>query len=337
MNISEVRKSLTRHVTTFGNQRGIKIVKYRPLVHDPLIDSTWCRNFVSAEKWNEILDVYRERNRVPRVGDLVSRVGLMIYVATTMRAGKLAVVGLVAWAKYYKTDYLYGDINVLKRGALRSRLVSDSDKKILRNRNTPMWKVKDILEGDNDTPHFEVKEEEKWKSINTNDTGDLLILCVDPASSSKSVGRLLFAHFYNQASRKYGNLIINLGKANQGNRHTYNNAMMSLSRKFKFNKAKALFSHQTFGIENVEFKGENGEKETFLARSSVTSETTLRLMKRLLDLSHKPLGTVTCSRVFHTGHAMNGSRYATEDEWEEKCKGRNVGYRNPYASNYMRM
>ena len=53
-------REITRHINTYANQRGIKIVKYHPTTHDPLLLNVgnWCNGHVGDDKINEVLDVY---------------------------------------------------------------------------------------------------------------------------------------------------------------------------------------------------------------------------------------------------------------------------------------
>lgn len=322
------RGKISRQITTFANQRGTKIVKYNPIVHDSLI-SNWCDGFVSIDKLNEVLDEYRIKYGLPTRSNnnRIKRIGLQIFLTTTISQGNLIVTGIVAWAKYLPVDYLYGDIKFLKRSALLlpSNRISD----LFNTTKSKFRKIKgqaldDLLLTDVDYPSFESIDDVKQ-------LGDLLILCVDPNANKSGLGRLLFANFLHRAGNKYSNLLVNLGKSNG----SHNPRMKSLAETFDFQEIKATFTRDDLDIQEVVFKGENGEKETFLALNTQHELTLENNFVDYLDLDYLQLGTYTCSKNVPPdfNYATNGAKYTSQQEWSTHC-GANKGYSNPYAGNY---
>lgn len=325
------RRKISRQITTFSNQRGNKFVKYNPVVHDPLFSkdvTTWCGGFVSTDKLNEVLDEYRIKDGLPtRSNTRVKRVGLQIYLTTTVSNGTLIVTGVVAWAKYLQSDYLYGDIKLLKRKALlltdkKIESLFNTTKAKLRNMKSDI--LEDLLFTDSDHPTFESVD-------NVKKVGDLLILCVNPNANKSGLGRILFANFLHRAGNKYDNLLVNLGKKNG----LYNPRMKSLAETFNFHVVDATFTRNNLNVEAVVFKGENGEKETFLTLDTQQELTLENNFVDYLDLDYIQLGTYTCSKnvPLDFNYATNGSKYTSQQEWTTHC-GANKGYSNPYAGNY---
>jgi GNAT superfamily N-acetyltransferase len=331
-----MNRLLTRQITTYANQRGIKIVKYNPLVHDDLFGNSfveaWCKGYVSNEKVNEILDVYRVRKGLDPVlqnDAIVKRTGLEIYLATVINKKKIKLIGIIAWSKYLPDDYLFGNLEYLKSKALR---LSNSNFTISFNGLTKSEfkaletsQLEDLLLTDEDNPKFSgiSKEEEK-------DLGDLLILCVDSRAKTKGVGTLLFSYFLKRAAKKYSNLLVYLGQKNG----SVNSKMKDLAEKYGFRTTNAYFSRGSLGIRNRIFEGSEGEKMQFLTKHT-EDELDFGVFQRNLDLTLEDLGTYTCSRnpPENFSFASNGSKYVGENDWDRFCGG-NKGYTNPYAGNY---
>jgi hypothetical protein len=322
------RRKLTRHINTFANQRGVKIVKYNPNIHDDLLGDleTWCGGFVSIEKINEILNVYRNRSGMALIGDaeLVPRTKLEIYLATVIKDGELLVVGIIAWAKYHKFDFLYGDLAVMKRAALAlsvQGIQAEFGYTKAALRRLRRGQLEDLLFENDDNPEFDGIDD-------TNNLGDLLMICINPDSDKSGIGRLLFAYFMQRSTKVYDNILVHLSLQNG----VYNERMKTLAETFGFQETDATFTREDLKLDSIEFKGVRAEVETFLARDD--SEIDLDDLKDILDLSLHPIGNFTCSRNTHGfTYATNGSRYVNAAEWDTKC-GANKGYSNPYAGNY---
>jgi GNAT superfamily N-acetyltransferase len=327
-------------MNTFLNQRGIKLVRYDPHVHDELLADVedWCRGHVSKEKLDEVLDVYRKRKGVEVQGEaqVKNRVGLEIHLATAIDEKALKVVGIVAWARYDKFDYLYEDASTLASRALTHLNVDEFREKMgctkeafskLKSNQKDKITAEKLFEDDDFALFDQFPPDEK-------EVADLLILCVDPDAKKKGIGRAMLAKCLQRAQKKYSKVLINLGK----NNGVVNDAMKDLAEDAGFIKIGAKFNREDLGVEMEDFKDVNGDDEVFMLMEVGDDDPGFAFFQDFLDLAKGEIGTVSCThnKPEDFDYAPNGARYIAkteEDDWASFC-GANKGYTNPTAGNY---
>lgn len=339
-NIHMHRRRVSRHLTTYANQRGIKLVKYHPETHDPLLENAadWCRNHVSQEKLTEIFD--QVRNPADVDNDVLRR-RLKVYVATAFTLDEndekqLTVIGVVAFATMLSFDYLYSNVRVLKKALLAlsnaqyKALFPGMSKTRLRKRAANEALLNDIGE-DDQFPTFDDIDFADAASV--RNVGELLLVCVNPDVLVRGVGRYLIAKSFHEMFVHYGTAFAELGTYNG----RVNPAMQRILEEFGFEEAEATFSYPQYGIDEIDWTDANGNHQYFFTYE--IEPLTFEFIQEFLNLDQIDLGAKTCTRSASTQnytHATNGTKYVRNTDalaWMQYC-GPNKGYSNTYSGNY---
>ena len=324
------KKQVTRHITTFANQRGVKIVKYNPATHDVLIEDfveAWGRGYVSLEKVTEILDVYRARRGsgvvLPqdRLDKLVERKNLNIFVATAIHKGELVVLGIIAWSNFLQGEYLYGDTKEMIRCALaldRNTFQENFHQTKAAFKRLSATAQKNLVIQETDYADIE--------GIDVN-SGELIFVCVNPRSKRSGIGRLLFSFFLHKAVYRYETLVLSLGAKDE----VVNPRMITMVEQFGFEETPATFSRADLEMKAVPFRGQEAEDTVFYLRDD--TKLTFEDIQVFLDLDVDKIGNFCCSNR-KGGHrfAANGSEYMQDGV---AC-GANKGLYSQFAGNYSR-
>lgn len=324
-------KKANRIIKTFSNQRGVKIVKYNPNIHDILIKESWCKGYVSSENLNQYLNVYRHKTNVPErelsVDNKVCKKYINIYVATIIDNKELRVLGLIVWSKYESYDHYFSNVHKLKRIALK--LSNDKFMKLSEKSGGSMTK----------TSLKSTKEEHDLEDLLLFDTGispeftqfkptskkpgEIAIVCVDPGAKI-GIGRLLLTFAVVNMRKTFTSIMLTLGKKN--NKH--NSIMKRLVKQVGFRDDKTTLEETIYQTPNIRFEDETGTMQY------MTFDDNYFKIEDILDLNRLDLGTFTCSkRKNGFTHAIDGSKYVEDGEWDKYCKCGNKGWSNPYSGN----
>lgn len=280
------RKEVSRHITTYASQLGIKFVKYNPNVHDALLVDVvaWCRNYVSQEKLKEIFDQILDPENVKRKN-------LQVYVATKFTlAQKLTVVGVVAFATLLPYDHLYNNVRQLKTSLLalpESQYYLPGMSKSQLRRRAPTAALLNIIAQDDQFPTFS----EFNMDEDVHDVGELLFVCVNPDLRVRGVGRCVIAKALHEIFGQYDVAFAELGTHNG----SVNPAMLGILESFGFEEEEPTFSYPAYGINDIPWTDLNGNRQYFFSRN--VAPISYEFIQDFLHLDKLDLGakTYTCS------------------------------------------
>ena len=186
-----VATRLRKTINTFSARNGFKIVKYQPIVHDPILESSrvtrrdtdkkeheneysWCDDRVSEEYIQQTLNVYRKRVGMPiwrptsaEAGDdekdyIYSRPNLQIYIVVTLGdKNQLIALGVIAWGKYINTDFPKHDFETVHD---RIEIMRKQQQTIIKKKQKKSKVALPKLDK-NDAWMYEIDNMDDWMSI----------------------------------------------------------------------------------------------------------------------------------------------------------------------------
>ena len=306
-------------VNSFAAQRGIKIVRYNPIYHDAYLKTARgirimkrChgRNAISNDYREDLFNKFRIRRGVEEVEIEFPNprpVGLQIYLATTMRAGDLDIIGYVIWSRLERVK---SQVDEMKQ------LFYDTEK-----------------DYDEKMPDIDFKKTYGLQTISFPENvpmniknGDIKIVCSAANGKKekdipKGIGRLLFAYAIARMQRIYRGIFMENIKGTK---------LIKIGESFGFDKAVGSITGKE--ADGLEYEMKIDRRFSYLPEDKFRTNADYLFF---LNGNRRKLGTVSCSRSGKTGYAPNGAKYLnpTDDMWDAYCKNGNKGFTNPYAGN----
>ena len=241
--MAERAKNMMKTVNSFAARQGYKIVKYKPSVHDDLLQKEnitggggWSANRVSDHYMQSTMDVYRRRDKdydimIPGDRDSlrIKRLQIYLVMGVSDRADRSTIHplkphGIIAWGEFNESEYtftgkqLFKNIKQLKSDRIQELVGIKKKKFTSRHRISRSLDAIEVLLGDI-TIDWEISENnfDPIKDMTCN----LRFMCSNPESRKGGVGRIMLGYMMAvlaRPSNRYEHIIVEMAESSTTNK-----------------------------------------------------------------------------------------------------------------------